>query len=141
MSTTAPDGGPPPMPAASAAPAPQVTASAAAPSPLWPARFWPRYVAWSLDAALGYLQKQGKGVAILLNAEAGLAGLEASFAPQTAAPVKATRNKPDVRTYGVGAQILRDLGVTHMQLLSKALRLPSMTGYGLEVVGYIDSAA
>lgn len=52
MSTTAPDGGPPPMPAASAAPAPQVTASAAAPSPLWPARFWPRYVAWSLDAAL-----------------------------------------------------------------------------------------
>ena len=96
---------------------------------------------WSLDAALGYLQKQGKGVAILLNAEAGLAGLEASFAPQTAAPAKATRNKPDVRTYGVGAQILRDLGVTHMQLLSKALRLPSMTGYGLEVVGYIDSAA
>ena len=96
---------------------------------------------WLLDAALGYLQKQGKGVAILLNAEAGLAGLEASFAPQTAAPAKATRNKPDVRTYGVGAQILRDLGVTHMQLLSKALRLPSMTGYGLEVVGYIDSAA
>ena len=98
---------------------------------------------WSLDAALTYLQQQGKGVAILLNAEAGLAGLAASFAPaaSNAAPAKPARSKPDVRTYGVGAQILRDLGVTHMQLLSKALRLPSMTGYGLEVVGYIDSAA
>ena len=98
---------------------------------------------WSLDAALTYLQQQGKGVAILLNAEAGLAGLAASFAPaaSNAAPAKPARSKPDVRTYGVGAQILRDLGVTHMQLLSKALRLPSMTGYGLEVVGYIDSSA
>jgi 3,4-dihydroxy 2-butanone 4-phosphate synthase/GTP cyclohydrolase II len=96
---------------------------------------------WSLDAALAYLQKQGKGVAILLNAEAGLAGLEASFAPQTDASRQVeTRSKPDVRTYGVGAQILRDLGVTHMQLLSKALRLPSMTGYGLEVVGCIEDA-
>lgn len=97
---------------------------------------------WSLDAALQYLQAQGKGVAILLNAEAGLADLEASFMPQAAVENKAAaRNKPDVRTYGVGAQILRDLGVTHMQLLSKALRLPSMTGYGLEVVGYIEDAA
>jgi len=64
---------------------------------------------WSLDAALSHLQQVGKGVAILLNCEAGLAGLETSFAP--AAPTKrkpAARSKPDVRTYGVGAQILRD---------------------------------
>ncbi len=97
---------------------------------------------WSLDAALRYLQVCGKGVAILLNAEAGLAGLEASFIAPTANPQQSNnRSKPDVRTYGVGAQILRDLGVTHMQLLSKAMRLPSMTGYSLEVVGYIEDAA
>ncbi len=96
---------------------------------------------WSLDAALTHLQRAGKGVAILLNAEAGLDGLEASFAPAGDAPKAANRSKPDVRTYGVGAQILRDLGVTHMQLLSKALRLPSMTGYGLEVVGYLEESA
>jgi 3,4-dihydroxy 2-butanone 4-phosphate synthase/GTP cyclohydrolase II len=95
---------------------------------------------WSLDAALRHLQAQGKGVAILLNSEAGLASLEASFAPASAPPATlATRSKPDIRTYGVGAQILRDLGVTHMQLLSKPLHLPSMTGYGLEVMGYLDS--
>ena len=78
----------------------------------------------------------------MLNAEAGLAGLEASFIAPTANPQQSNnRSKPDVRTYGVGAQILRDLGVTHMQLLSKAMRLPSMTGYSLEVVGYIEDAA
>lgn len=96
---------------------------------------------WSLDAALRHLQAQGKGVAILLNCEAGLASLEASFSPATSQPAKNGTRKPDGRTYGIGAQILCDLGVTHMQLLSKPLHLPSMTGYGLEVVGYIDKAA
>jgi 3,4-dihydroxy 2-butanone 4-phosphate synthase/GTP cyclohydrolase II len=100
---------------------------------------------WSLDAALRHLQAQGKGVAILLNSEAGLGSLAASFAPSSApastAAKAATRSKPDIRTYGIGAQILRDLGVTHMQLLSKPLHLPSMAGYGLEVMGYLDAAA
>ena len=40
------------------------------------------------------------------------------------------------RTYGIGAQILRELGVTRMQLLGQPRRMPSMTGYGLEVAGY-----
>ena len=43
----------------------------------------------------------------------------------------------DLRTYGVGAQILRDCGVLRMQLMGTPRRLPSMTGYGLEVTGYI----
>ena len=42
----------------------------------------------------------------------------------------------DLRTYGVGAQILRDLGVTRMNLLGSPRRMPSMTGYGLEVTGF-----
>ncbi len=94
---------------------------------------------WPLDAALRHIQTQGQGVAVLLNCEAGLDNLAASFAAETeakASPNKASA-KPDVRTYGIGAQILRDLGVSHMQLLSKELRLPSMAGYGLEVTGYL----
>jgi 3,4-dihydroxy 2-butanone 4-phosphate synthase/GTP cyclohydrolase II len=43
----------------------------------------------------------------------------------------------DLRTYGIGAQILRECGVQKMQLLGKARRMPSMTGYGLEITGYI----
>jgi len=42
----------------------------------------------------------------------------------------------DLRTYGVGAQILRELGVARMQLLGNPRRMPSMTGYGLEITGF-----
>jgi 3,4-dihydroxy 2-butanone 4-phosphate synthase/GTP cyclohydrolase II len=43
----------------------------------------------------------------------------------------------DLRTYGIGAQILRDLGVARMKLLGSPRRMPSLLGYGLEVTGYL----
>ena len=46
----------------------------------------------------------------------------------------------DLRTYGIGAQILRELGVSRMKLLGSPRRMPSMTGYGLEVTGFVGSA-
>jgi 3,4-dihydroxy 2-butanone 4-phosphate synthase/GTP cyclohydrolase II len=42
----------------------------------------------------------------------------------------------DLRTYGIGAQILRDCGVQRMTLMGAQRRMPSMAGYGLEVVGF-----
>jgi 3,4-dihydroxy 2-butanone 4-phosphate synthase/GTP cyclohydrolase II len=42
----------------------------------------------------------------------------------------------DPRSYGIGAQILRDLDVGKMRLLATPHKMPSMTGFGLEVVGY-----
>ena len=42
----------------------------------------------------------------------------------------------DLRSYGIGAQILRDLNVGKMRLLATPRKLPSMIGFGLEVVGY-----
>ena len=42
----------------------------------------------------------------------------------------------DARSYGIGAQILRDLNVGKMRLLGTPRKLPSMAGFGLEVVGY-----
>jgi 3,4-dihydroxy 2-butanone 4-phosphate synthase / GTP cyclohydrolase II len=50
------------------------------------------------------------------------------------------RGTMDLRTYGIGAQILRDLGVTRMKLLGSPRRMPSMTGYGLEVTGFVAAA-
>jgi 3,4-dihydroxy 2-butanone 4-phosphate synthase/GTP cyclohydrolase II len=47
----------------------------------------------------------------------------------------------DLRTYGVGAQILRGLGVTRMRLLGQPRRIPSMTGFGLEVTGFEPAPA
>jgi 3,4-dihydroxy 2-butanone 4-phosphate synthase/GTP cyclohydrolase II len=43
----------------------------------------------------------------------------------------------DLRTYGIGAQILKDLGVGKMQLLANPRKMPSMTGFDLEVTGYL----
>ena len=44
----------------------------------------------------------------------------------------------DPRSYGIGAQILRDLNVGKMRLLSTPHKMPSMAGFGLEVVGYAN---
>jgi 3,4-dihydroxy 2-butanone 4-phosphate synthase/GTP cyclohydrolase II len=44
----------------------------------------------------------------------------------------------DLRTYGIGAQILRDLGVGRMKLLGSPRRMPSLLGYGLEVTGFVS---
>jgi 3,4-dihydroxy 2-butanone 4-phosphate synthase/GTP cyclohydrolase II len=46
----------------------------------------------------------------------------------------------DLRTYGVGAQILREIGVRRMKLLGSPRRMPSMVGYGLEVTGFVTPA-
>jgi 3,4-dihydroxy 2-butanone 4-phosphate synthase/GTP cyclohydrolase II len=46
----------------------------------------------------------------------------------------------DLRTYGVGAQILRDLNVVMMKLLARPRRMPSMAGFGLQATGYLERA-
>jgi 3,4-dihydroxy 2-butanone 4-phosphate synthase/GTP cyclohydrolase II len=53
-------------------------------------------------------------------------------------PQLQTSSKFDLRTYGIGAQILRDLGVGRMKLMAHPRRMPSMTGFGLEVTGYLE---
>jgi len=50
------------------------------------------------------------------------------------------RSQMDLRTYGVGAQILRELGVVRMKLLGSPRRMPSMVGYGLEITGFVSAA-
>ncbi len=44
----------------------------------------------------------------------------------------------DPRLHGIGAQILRDLGVGRMRVLARPKRIPSMSGFGLEVVEYLS---
>ena len=49
--------------------------------------------------------------------------------------------KWDPKIYGIGAQILKRLGVGRMRLMSKPLKIPSMTGFSLEVCGYLEAAS
>jgi len=48
------------------------------------------------------------------------------------------QRKWDPRLHGIGAQILRDLGVGRMRVLARPKRIPSMSGFGLEVVEYVS---
>ncbi len=95
---------------------------------------------WSLDASLKYIAQQGRGVAVLLNCGENATQLVAQF-DGLAKPAQAPeRGRMDLRTYGIGAQILREVGVHRMMLLGKPRRMPSMVGYGLEIAGFIASA-
>ena len=49
-----------------------------------------------------------------------------------------TGRSADLRLYGIGAQILRDLGVGRMRLMAAPRKMPSMAGFGLEVAGYVQ---
>ena len=43
-----------------------------------------------------------------------------------------------LRTYGTGSQILRDLGVSRMRVLSAPKQMHAISGFGLEIVEYVD---
>ena len=92
---------------------------------------------WSLDASLKYINAQGCGVAVLLNCGESPDQLLAQFEGRARSAQAPERGKMDLRTYGVGAQILRECGVYKMRLMGNPRRMPSMTGYGLEITAYI----
>jgi 3,4-dihydroxy 2-butanone 4-phosphate synthase/GTP cyclohydrolase II len=92
---------------------------------------------WGLDTSLDYIANQGRGVAVLLNCGESAAQLLAQFEGTARAAQAPERGRMDLRTYGVGAQILRECGVHKMQLMGRPRRMPSMAGYGLEITGYI----
>ena len=86
-----------------------------------------------------YLQVD-KGVVVLLNCGESGEQLLSQFAGTAVAAQAPERGRMDLRTYGIGAQILRQCGVHKMQLMGSPRRMPSMTGYGLEITGYIAAA-
>lgn len=100
-------------------------------NPVWPS--------WSFSTALARIAKEGRGVAVLLSgdeyAENINETLVAAFGDEAGAP-RQNRKGNDL-TIGTGSQILRDLGVGKMRLLSYPARFHAISGFDLEVVDFV----
>jgi 3,4-dihydroxy 2-butanone 4-phosphate synthase/GTP cyclohydrolase II len=93
---------------------------------------------WNVPASMAAIQAADCGVMVLLNCGESASDLFAQFAaldtPESKPKGRAA--SMDLRSYGIGAQILRSLGVSKMRLLASPRKMPSMTGFDLEVVGF-----
>lgn len=86
-----------------------------------------------INDALARIAGEPSGVIVLLYRP--LSGHELLAGLQGTQP---RSNRWDPRLFGVGAQILRDLGVGRMRLLTNPQRIPSMAGFGLEITGFVE---
>jgi len=98
---------------------------------------------WPLAKALQELAAAPVGVAVLLNASGIAAPNDQDWLAQFQKlnqphdeVKKPLARKTDFRSYGIGAQILKDIGVGKMRLLANPNPVPSLSGYKLEVTGY-----
>ena len=93
---------------------------------------------WNLDASLRAHRPAGpgRGGAAQLRRRARSSCWRSSKARPRPSHAP-ERGRMDLRTYGVGAQILRECGVHRMDLMGNPRRMPSMAGYGLEIVSHV----
>ncbi|MBI1904834.1 MAG: 3,4-dihydroxy-2-butanone-4-phosphate synthase [Rhodocyclales bacterium] len=86
-----------------------------------------------INASLSRITEAGRGVIVMLyRPQSGHDLLANLRGDRTQAP------KWDARLFGVGAQILRDLNVGKMRIMASPRKIPSMTGFGLEITGFLD---
>jgi 3,4-dihydroxy 2-butanone 4-phosphate synthase/GTP cyclohydrolase II len=92
--------------------------------------------AYSVQDAMRIVAHHKEGVIVLLRRRES-AGEILERLQEPVAKRRGTR-KWDPRLHGIGAQILKDLNVGKMRVLARPKRIPSMSGFGLEVVEYVS---
>jgi len=105
---------------------------------------------WQLHKAMEVIAAEGRGVIVYLDQEGrgiGLLNKLKAYELQDAGHDTVEANEklgfaPDLRNYGIGAQILLDLGVRRIRVLTNnPKKLVGLGGYGLEIVGRVHLAA
>ena len=92
---------------------------------------------WSLFDALQTISNAPSGVIVLLHHSESAADLVARIQGAD----EPIRYNQELRTYGIGSQILLDCGVRKMRLMATPRKMPSMMGFGLEITGYLESTS
>jgi 3,4-dihydroxy 2-butanone 4-phosphate synthase / GTP cyclohydrolase II len=100
--------------------------------------------AWTLRAAMQRIVEAGHGVVVVLRQQESARELAEAVRSFAAAPATATEAASAssaeggvLRTFGVGAQILKDLGVRRMRVLSAPKQMHGISAFGLEIEGYV----
>jgi 3,4-dihydroxy 2-butanone 4-phosphate synthase / GTP cyclohydrolase II len=88
---------------------------------------------WSLPDAMRKISQDGEGVIVMLRREEKN-GDVINAIHSAAYP---SNNQHTLKDYGIGAQILRDLGVLNMRLMAEPRKMPSMSGFGLSVTDFV----
>jgi 3,4-dihydroxy 2-butanone 4-phosphate synthase/GTP cyclohydrolase II len=99
------------------------------------------HMGWPLDNAMQLIADEGQGVIVILRPEETARDLMGSVrrlgGDQVAAEGRGS-SAMDLRTFGIGAQVLRALGVRKMRVLSAPKHMHALSGFGLEVVEYVS---
>ncbi|MHB8624016.1 MAG: bifunctional 3,4-dihydroxy-2-butanone-4-phosphate synthase/GTP cyclohydrolase II [Sulfuricaulis sp.] len=99
---------------------------------------------WTLHGALAHVVEAGAGVVVILQQEETPAELlqriqHFQSRDKALETISGKRGRAEMRTYGLGSQILADLGVGRMRVLGHAMKAPGLSGFGLEIVGYVEN--
>lgn len=98
---------------------------------------------WPLPVVMKQIQKEGKGVLVVLRQPQQniklAARIERYQQQDHGEAILATKVGWDLRTFGVGAQILAELGVKKMRVIGTPTKLTGLSGFGLELVGYAEN--
>ena len=94
---------------------------------------------WPLRAAMRRVAKEDSGVVVILRPEESAREFMDSLRQLEAKPIARRRvGATVVRTYGIGAQILKDLGLKRMRVLSAPKQLQGLAAFDLEITSYVD---
>jgi 3,4-dihydroxy 2-butanone 4-phosphate synthase/GTP cyclohydrolase II len=93
---------------------------------------------WPLRAAMRRVAKEDSGVVVILRSEESPRDFMESLRHLDAKPARPPVGAIVVRTYGIGAQILKDLGLKRMRVLSAPKQLQGLAAFDLEITSYVD---
>jgi 3,4-dihydroxy 2-butanone 4-phosphate synthase/GTP cyclohydrolase II len=96
---------------------------------------------WPLDSAIERISREEAGVVVVLREQESSREFMEAVESLSETPdelMERRRGEAVLKTYGVGAQILRDLGVQRMRVLSAPKQMHGISGFDLEIAEYVE---